>query len=138
MTISRQNISIIIVTFKSEKVIHQCIKSIPKDFKIIIVDNSSDKNFKEKIEKIYQNVRCILSPDNLGMGAGNNLGLKNIKTDFAFVINPDVILESDTIDEIIHASNKTVLSSKSEICASLAPTVAPIVNWAMITTSLIL
>ena len=105
MTISRQNISIIIVTFKSEKVIHQCIKSIPKDFKITIIDNSSDKKFKEKIEKIYQNVRCILSPKNLGMGAGNNLGLKNIKTDFAFVINPDVILESDTIDEIIHASN---------------------------------
>ena len=105
MTISRQNISIIIVTFKSEKVIHQCIKSIPKDLAIIIIDNSIDENFKEKIEKAYNNVRCILSPKNLGMGAGNNLGLKHIQTDYAFILNPDVILESNTIDEIIHASS---------------------------------
>ena len=35
MTISRQNLSIIIVTFKSENVIHDCIKSIPSD----IMDN---------------------------------------------------------------------------------------------------
>ena len=33
MSISRQNLSIVIVTFKSEAVIHECIKSIDKDIK---------------------------------------------------------------------------------------------------------
>ena len=101
MTISRQNLSIIIVTFKSENVIHQCLKSIPQEVQIIIVDNSNDKNFKENIEKTYKNTKCILAPKNLGMGSGNNLGLKNIKTDYAFILNPDVVLYSNTIDEII-------------------------------------
>ena len=42
------------------------------------------------------------SPEkNLGMGAGNNLGIKNTKSDFAFILNPDVILNPDTIDVII-------------------------------------
>ena len=105
MTISRQNLSIIIVTFKSEKVIHQCLNSIPKEIQVIIVENSNDQNFKEIIEKNYKNVKCILSPKNIGMGPGNNLGLKNIKTDYAFILNPDVILQSNTIDEIINAQN---------------------------------
>ena len=89
----------------SEHVIHNCINSLPKDIKIIIVDNSGSKSFKETIEKKYQNVKCLVSNTNLGMGAGNNLGLKAIKTDYAFILNPDVLLEQDTIDELIKASN---------------------------------
>ena len=38
------------------------------------------------------------------MGAGNNLGLKNINKDFALILNPDVILKKNLIDEIINAS----------------------------------
>ena len=106
MSISRQNLTIIIVTFKSEKVIHNCIKSIGQDIKILIVDNAQDEEFKEIMEKKYKNVSCIVSEKNLGMGAGNNLGIKNIKSDFAFIINPDVVLEPDTIDVLIDEINK--------------------------------
>ena len=106
MSISRQNLTAVIVTFKSEKVIHDCIRSISESIKIILVDNSMDKNFKENIEKKYRNVKCILSSENLGMGPGNNLGLKYVETDYAFVLNPDVILEKSTIDEIILSSQK--------------------------------
>ncbi len=103
MTISRQNLSIIIVTFKSEKVIHQCLNSIPEEIKVIIIDNSNDQNFKETVEKKHKNVKCILVSENIGMGPGNNLGLKNIKTDYAFILNPDVTFYSNTVDEIINA-----------------------------------
>ena len=105
MTISRRNLSIIVVSFMSDEVIHNCINSIPDDINIIVVDNSSSEIFKQNIEKRYNNVHCILSHENLGMGSGNNLGLKKIKTDYAFIINPDVIFEENTIDEIINASN---------------------------------
>ena len=90
----------------SEKVIHDCISSIPKDIKIIIVDNSNNRYFKNDIEKKYNNVRCILSENNIGMGAGNNYGLNEINTDYGFILNPDVVLRSNTIDEIIFASKK--------------------------------
>ena len=106
MSISRQTLTAVIVTFKSEKVIHDCIKSIPKDIKIIIVDNSNDEKFKENLEKKYSNITCILSPRNLGMGAGNNLGLRNVKTDFAIILNPDIVLQEDSIEEIINCSKK--------------------------------
>ena len=106
MTISLQNLSVVIVSFHSEDVIHDCIKSIIDKIEIIVVENSGNKEFANKIEDQYKNVKCILSPQNLGMGAGNNLGLKHIKTDYAFILNPDVILKKNTIEEIIIASKK--------------------------------
>ena len=106
MSISRQTLTIVIVTFKSEKVIDNCIKSISDQIKIIIVDNSNDQNFKDTLEKKYENVECILSSSNLGMGSGNNLGLNNVKTEYALILNPDVILRDNTISEIIKESKK--------------------------------
>ena len=106
MSISRQNLTVVIVSFMSEHVIESCIDSIPSDIEIIVVDNSGDLVFKKKIEEKYKNVKCILSKTNTGMGSGNNLGLKNINTDFGFVLNPDVVLEKNTIDELIHAANE--------------------------------
>ena len=97
MLISRQNLSIVIVTFRSDMIIHECIRSIDKDIKIIIVENSNNTQFKEELETKYNNVSCILSSDNLGMGAGNNIGIKNAETDFVLILNPDVILELSLI-----------------------------------------
>ena len=104
MSISRQNISVIIVSFKSDHVIHQCINSIDKDIKILVVDNSNNPEFKKELEKKYTNVKCILSSKNIGMGAGNNLGIKHANNDYAFILNPDVTLDNDAINEIINAS----------------------------------
>ena len=104
MSISRQNLSIIIVAFKSNAVIHECIKSIDDEIKIIVIENSNDQNFKIELEKIYKNVTCVLSSKNSGMGGGNNIGIKIIKTNFVLILNPDVTLEKSTISELILAS----------------------------------
>ena len=106
MLISRQNLTVIIVSFKSDHIIHHCINSIDKEIEIIIIDNSNNIEFKNDIENRYKNVSCILSRENIGMGAGNNLGIKNTNKDFVLILNPDVILEKNTISEIISASKK--------------------------------
>ena len=105
MSITRQNLTIVIVTFKSEEVIHECIKSIDNRIKTIVVENSHNPEFKNKIEKMYDNVECVISAENLGMGKGNNLGINLTKTDYVLILNPDVILEKKTIDELFKASN---------------------------------
>jgi len=109
MSLSRQNLSIVIVTYKSEAVVYDCINSIGNNVEIIVVENSNNKKFKEKLEKNYSNVSCVLSLKNLGMGPGNNVGIKKVKKDFVLILNPDVILEDNTIDELISAS-KNILS----------------------------
>ena len=104
MSINKQNLTIVIVSFKSNHVIHDCINSIDKNIRIIVVDNSNDHQFVEKLEIKYKNVKCILSSENLGMGAGNNLGIKNVNSDYVLILNPDVILNKNTIEELIIAS----------------------------------
>ena len=104
MSISRQNLTIVIVTLKSEKVIHNCIKSINQDIPIIVVENSDDKKVKEALESKYKNVECLLSNFNLGMGSGCNIGIKYSKTDFVLILNADVTLESNSLNEIFNAS----------------------------------
>ena len=105
MSITRQNLSVIIVCYKSDHVIHQCINSIDEHIEVIVVDNSNNEEFKKIIEDKYKNVKCISSSENIGMGAGNNLGIKNVSNDFALILNPDVTLQKDTIDELLKASN---------------------------------
>ena len=109
MSLSRQNLSIVIVTYKSENVVYDCINSIGNDIEIIVVENSNNIKFKEKLEAKYSNVSCILYLTNLGMGPGNNVGIKKVINDFILILNPDVILENTTIDELISAS-KTIPS----------------------------
>jgi len=104
MSINKQNLTIVIVSFKSNHVIYDCINSIDKNIRIIVVDNSNDHQFVEKLEIKYKNVKCILSSENLGMGAGNNLGIKNVNSDYVLILNPDVILNKNTIEELITAS----------------------------------
>ena len=106
MSITRQNLSVIIVSYKSEYVIENCINSIDNEIEIIVIDNSNNDILKKKIETKYKNVKCILSEKNLGMGAGNNLGIKNVNKDFVLILNPDVTLESNSISEICIGSEK--------------------------------
>ena len=106
MSISRQNLTVVIVTLKSQHIIDQCIQSIDSDISILIIENSNNEDFKSYVENKYKNVSCILSKDNIGMGAGNNLGIDNTKSDFVLILNPDVILSKDTIEKLINASNE--------------------------------
>ncbi len=106
MSISGQNLSIVIVTLKSEKVIYDCINSINQNVPIIVVEQSNNQKFKDELESKYKNLKCILSQSNLGMGTGNNIGIKETKTDYVLILNPDVILEKNTLEELFLNLNK--------------------------------
>jgi len=101
-----QDITVIITSFHSGNKIFDCIKSINKDVKIILIENSNDHLLKKEIQSRFSNVECILSEENLGYGAGNNLGLSMVKTDYALIINPDVTLKNDAMDKFFLSINK--------------------------------
>ena len=106
MSITGQNLSIVIVTLKSEDVIFKCLESIDSKIPIFIVENSNNLQFKKSVEKRYNNVTCVLTARNLGMGSGNNLGIRLVETDYVLILNPDVILEPNTLKELMLASEK--------------------------------
>jgi GT2 family glycosyltransferase len=101
----KKNVTFVIVTYLSQNVIHRCIKSIDSQIKIIIVENSKNFSIKKDLEKKYSNVKVVISKNNLGYGGGNNLGLKKIKTQYAFIISPDSYLHKNTLPEIKNVIN---------------------------------
>ena len=105
MTLSLNNLTFVIVTFKSDHIIHECIDSLPKDSSIIIIENSSNTELKKKLEEKYPKINVIVQ-ENSGMGPANNKGIKLCKTDYAFVINPDVRFYENTMSELITLSSK--------------------------------
>ena len=90
-------LSIVVVTFKSDEKIFTCLESIPPNFRVIVVENSDNNNFKQKVEGNFSNVECFLTGSNKGYAAANNLGLSKIKTKFALVLNPDTELDKNAI-----------------------------------------
>jgi GT2 family glycosyltransferase len=101
-----KKITIIIVSFKSENAIYNCLSTINKKYPVIVIENSSDIIFKKKIEKKYKNVKCILARKNLGFGKANNIGLYAAKSNYVLLLNPDTKLKKDTVSILIKNANK--------------------------------
>ncbi len=101
-----KELTVVIVTFKSENKIFDCLESIASDLPVIIIENSSNKNFKSILENKYKNVKCILTGENKGYAAANNIGLKQVKTKYALILNPDSILEKNAINNFLSTTRK--------------------------------
>ena len=98
--ILEKDITFIITTFKSEKLIESCLENLPKESKKIIVENSSNYQLKELLEKKYNNLKCYIMDSNLGYGNGNNYGIENSDTRYLFILNPDAQINSNTIPDM--------------------------------------
>ena len=101
-----KDLTVVIVTFKSETRILDCLSSIDDNVNIIVVENSKNINFKKDIENRFPNLKCILTNKNLGYAAANNIGLKQVKTKYALVLNPDTLLEKKAIQNFLNRADQ--------------------------------
>ena len=85
------NITIIIVCFKSYELIKKNLKTL-KVFKTIIIDNSNCEK-THNLVKDSNNIRFIKTKNNLGYGRANNLGVSLAKTQFVLILNPDIVVD---------------------------------------------
>lgn len=102
-------ISIVIVTYNSEDEIVGCLDSIFKNtvpVEVYVVDNDS-RDGTRKLLKDYSEknsrVNLILNNDNKGLAAANNQPLPLIKTKYTLILNPDILLKSDTLTVMLNA-----------------------------------
>lgn len=95
-------LSIIIVNYNVRDFLHHALVSLQKAMKgirgeIIVVDNASDDGSLEMVRRRFANVHLIASKTNLGFARANNLGLKRARGKFLLLINPDTIVQEDTL-----------------------------------------
>jgi GT2 family glycosyltransferase len=99
------DLEILTVTFKSEHIIDSCLSNIDDNFRVTVVENSNNNEFKKKLEK-KKNVKCILAKENIGFGSAFNLGAKEINSKYILHINPDVKINNFIIENLYKEASK--------------------------------
>ncbi|MGB7808647.1 glycosyltransferase family 2 protein [Methanoregula sp.] len=97
--------TIVIVTYKSENEIKDCINSLVlqsfKAYEIIIVDNSPDNDTVNIVKKDFPFIKLIKNKKNSGYGAGNNIGVKLARGEYIVILNPDTVVDRDWLKELL-------------------------------------
>ncbi len=109
-------ITLITVTFNSEKFLSQCIESIQnqtyKDIEHIIIDGKSTDGTVKIIKKYESSIAKWISEPDRGMYDAINKGIKLAKGNVIGILNSDDILASDdAIEKIVHAFNEQGVDS---------------------------
>tara|TARA_B110000495_G_scaffold202934_1_gene224665 strand:+ start:1248 stop:2294 length:1047 start_codon:yes stop_codon:yes gene_type:complete len=103
-------ISIIILNYNAGNLLLECVKSIInsnyKKLEIIIVDNVSKDNSHKICKKKFTDIILIENKKNLGYCGGNNIGIEQANGEFIVILNPDVIVESNWLNELLIAFRK--------------------------------
>lgn len=105
MAKSSTDLSIIIVSFNTKKLLLSCIGSVRKytkevDYRIIVVDNASHDGTQEAIKKI-KDIKPILNQENLGFAAANNQGIKLSQGRYILLLNSDTELHEDSLSKMV-------------------------------------
>ena len=92
-----KNITVIIVLYREDyNLLYKTLDKIRK-FRKIIIDNSNNIKLKNKVEANFKIEKYILNKKNIGFSSGYNQGVKLCETDFFLILNPDCIIDYESI-----------------------------------------
>ncbi|SDI57269.1 glycosyltransferase family 2 protein [Chryseobacterium jejuense] len=110
------NMYIIIVTYNAMKWAERCFTSLRKSnipVQTIVVDNGSTDGTQDYIKINFPEVDFIQSPENLGFGKANNIGIEKAYkqgADFFYLMNQDAWIFPNSIEQLLevyhHYPNK--------------------------------
>ena len=113
-----KRLSIIILTYNSEKDIYPCLESvyqhndIGEGLEVIVVDNQS-RDFaimQQEITQRYPEVIITRNTHNGGYGQGNNVGIRMAQAPVVAIMNPDVRLMQPIFAAALQAlQNDTIM-----------------------------
>ena len=109
--LDKPSIAIIIINWKKYELTRNCINSVEKssfkNFKIILIDNESQNDFSDEINK-SDKIHIIKNKNNEGFARANNQGIKySLKNGFDYVLllNNDTVKTNNLLDSLIKQSN---------------------------------
>lgn len=112
MAEKRIDLSVIILNYNTKDFLRDCLQSIKKaktdglGFEIIVVDNASTDSSVAMVKKEFPEVKLIVNKQNLGFAAGNNIGFKKAKGRYLLLLNPDTIVQSETLKFMVEFMDK--------------------------------
>jgi GT2 family glycosyltransferase len=98
-------VTAVLVTHNSAGVIIDALASLA-GILAIVVDNGSGDGTCDLVTKRFPATTILSSTTNVGFGRANNLALGRVKTEFAFLLNPDARLVPETLPELLRAADR--------------------------------
>lgn len=89
-------LSVVILNWNGRAYLEECLDAVfaqeqPPE-RVILVDNDSADDSVAFVRERYPQVEIRENGGNLGFAAGNNVALRDLSTDAALLLNPDVVL----------------------------------------------
>ncbi|MCK4800220.1 glycosyltransferase family 2 protein [Candidatus Parcubacteria bacterium] len=104
----QKEVYIIVLNWNGKDDTLECLKSLEKinysNYKIVVVDNSSEDDSVSEIRRQFSSVKIIENKENLGFSGGNNVGIKyaiNNGAHYVLLINNDTTVEKDFLNELV-------------------------------------
>ena len=104
---SEPQVSVIILNYNAGDLLLNCVDSVLKtDYKnieLIVIDNASKDSSHIQCKERFPNIILIENKENLGYCEGNNVGIRHANGEFIAILNPDTIVSSNWLRELISA-----------------------------------
>jgi GT2 family glycosyltransferase len=100
------DLSIVIVNYNTKKQLRECLDSIADQkgslfIETIVVDNGSKDASATLVHEYAPAVRLIEPGYNSWFTGGNNLGVKAATADYVWILNPDTLVQADTMQKML-------------------------------------
>lgn len=101
-------VSVLIVSYNVRQFIDESIRSIKRsrfdgNLEIIVVDNNSFDGTVQSLSEKHPDITIISNSENMGFGKAVNLAAEKAQGEFLLIINPDTIVEENTITTLVSA-----------------------------------
>jgi GT2 family glycosyltransferase/nucleoside-diphosphate-sugar epimerase len=105
-TNSRCNLSVVIVNYNAGEKLLECVAQVKQQSEqIIVVDNASSDSSIVALKTAFPTIRLISNNRNLGFATACNLGAKVADGDHILFLNPDCIIEPNSLSTLVKAVN---------------------------------
>ncbi|HLN53046.1 MAG TPA: glycosyltransferase [Lentimicrobium sp.] len=99
-------LSIVIVNYNVRYFLEQCLHSVEEaisgiEAEVFVVDNNSVDGSNEMVSSKFPWVKLIANKENLGFSKANNQAISLANGEYILVLNPDTVLEHDTLHQCI-------------------------------------
>lgn len=104
------SVGVSIVSYNTKDLLRTCLLQLKrqtfKNINVWVLDNNSQDGSVEMVRKDFAEVKLIQSSENLGFAKGHNIILRQIKDEYALVLNPDTNFSENIIEEMINFMEK--------------------------------
>ena len=115
------DVSVVVVTFNSAPWIERCLESV-RGYETIVVDNGSTDGTVALVRERFPEAR-VIEQENLGMGGGNNAGMRLASARYFLLLNADAWVLGDGVDQLAHFAelNVTTTTETSDVATVTSP-----------------